>query len=119
MLASSRGEHLTAADVLERTNSETGPSVDQSTVYRTLETLEISGLIQHTHMGHGPLVYHLSDEQPHQHLICMRCGTTVAVPESELGAFFDQLTAITGFVPDPTHVALSGLCGTCSTEAAG
>ncbi len=114
ILAGSYGEHLTAADIVERTAAAGGATVNQSTVYRTLETLEESGLIQHTHMGHGALVYHLADEAPHQHLVCAACGATLAVPESELASFFAAITDRTGFVPDPTHVALSGLCAACA-----
>ncbi len=116
VLATAPGEHLSAADILER--ARVHGAIDQSTVYRTLETLELSGLITHTHIGHGALVYHLADEPPHQHLVCVRCDATAAVPESELTSFFARLGETTGYVLDPTHVALSGLCPDCAaTEA--
>ncbi len=115
-LVGSRGEHLTATDIHRRAVEAVGAGVDPSTVYRTLETLEEAGLVTHTHMGHGALVYHLAAEAPHQHLVCGRCGRTVGVPESELGAFFDELTRLTGFVADPIHVALSGTCAECLAE---
>lgn len=118
VLADAPGEHLSAADILKRSTAGDAASIDQSTVYRTLETLEQSGLITHTHMGHGAVVYHLADEPPHQHLACVACGATTAVPESELASFFARLVEITGFVPDPTHVALSGLCSDCAATAA-
>jgi Fur family ferric uptake transcriptional regulator len=118
VLAASRNAHLSAADISDRVNALHGLSVNQSTVYRTLETLEASGLVQHTHMGHGALVYHLTDEPPHQHLVCVDCGSTTAVPESELSHFFDAISQRTGFVPDPTHVALSGRCSGCAAVAA-
>ncbi len=113
VLANAGGEHLSASDVRDRANAIDGVTVDQSTVYRTLETLEESGLIQHTHMGHSALVYHLADAPAHQHLVCVSCGVTLAVPESELASFFAAITDRTGFVPDPTHVALSGVCTSC------
>lgn len=116
VLAASTGEHLSAADV-HRLANEAGPSVDQSTVYRTLETLEEAGLVTHTHMGHQPLVYHLAEVTAHQHLICVSCGTTDAMPESQLEEFFAEITRRTGFVPDATHVALSGRCSRCQAAA--
>jgi Fur family ferric uptake transcriptional regulator len=119
ILADSQGEHLTAADIYDRTSAIDDLTVDQSTVYRTLETLEESGLVQHTHMGHGALVYHLAAEPPHQHLVCAGCGRTMAVPEAELSSFFTAIAAATGFVPDPTHVALSGLCPDCAEPRSG
>jgi len=32
-----------------------------------------SGIVQHAHMGHGPAVYHLSNDD-HIHLVCEACG---------------------------------------------
>ena len=118
VLATSQGAHLSASDIHTLANEVEGVSVDQSTVYRTLETLEEAGLISHTHMGHSALVYHLSGEAPHQHLVCVQCGRMDAMPETELHSFFAEITNRTGFVPDPTHVALSGLCATCAADEA-
>jgi Fur family ferric uptake transcriptional regulator len=114
VLVETRGEHLTATELLERIEADT--PVTLSTVYRTLETLEASGLITHTHLGRGALVYHLADEPPHLHLICARCGTTLAIGASDAATFLEEVTAATGFVPDPTHVALTGLCADCAAE---
>jgi Fur family ferric uptake transcriptional regulator len=114
VLADTHGEHLTAAAIHQRILASGETSIDPSTVYRTLETLEHAGLITHTHMGHGALVYHVADEAPHQHLMCTRCGTSLALAESELAGFFAEITARTGFVPDPSHVALNGLCRDCA-----
>ena len=49
------------------------PDVDHSTVYRALDVLVEVGLITHTHIGHGPPVYHAVDPTP-LHLVCQRCG---------------------------------------------
>jgi Fur family ferric uptake transcriptional regulator len=117
VLADSHGEHLSAADIHARANQAAGTSIDQSTVYRTLETLEEADLISHTHMGHQALVYHLKDEAPHQHIVCVTCGKMEAMPESELDSFFARITSRTGFIPDPTHVALSGWCAECAAKA--
>ncbi|HEX9855524.1 MAG TPA: Fur family transcriptional regulator [Acidimicrobiia bacterium] len=115
-LVDGHGEHLSAIDIAGRlgtAHSDGEPPIDQSTVYRTLETLERAGIVTHTHMGHGALVYHLADEPPHQHLLCVDCGKTLGVPEDELIRLFDEITARTGFVADPTHVAISGRCADC------
>ena len=49
------------------------PDVAQSTIYRILDDLEQLGEVQHTHLGHGPAVYHLA-ETAHPHLVCEDCG---------------------------------------------
>ncbi len=118
-LVSSRGEHLTAADIHARAAASVDAAVDQSTVYRTLDTLEEAGLLTHTHLGHGALVYHLAAEEPHVHLVCNRCGRAIGVPESDLAGFFDELTRLTGFAADPIHVAIAGICGECRASTAG
>lgn len=116
VLATSHGEHLSAGDIHDRTTRDGGVDVDQSTVYRTLDTLEAAGLITHTHLGHGALVYHLTDEEPHQHLVCATCGATTTLPKHHLESLLDRIYEETGFVADPTHVALSGYCRTCATR---
>lgn len=117
VLADYHGDHLSAADIHERANTVIDGTIDQSTVYRTLDALESAGLITHTHMGHGALIYHLTDEHAHQHLVCGECGVTIGIPETELAGFFAELTRRTGFVADSTHVALAGLCADCAAPS--
>lgn len=113
VVAAAHDRHLTAADVLAAT-SAAGTRVDRATVYRTLEALEEAGILRHGHIGHGPTVYHLAEERPHQHLVCRRCGTTVAIPREELEVFLREIVERTGFVPDD-HFALGGFCRDCVT----
>ena len=65
------GSHLTAEQIAADVQARF-PSVNLSTVYRTLETLEELRVVDHVHLGHGRAVYHLTDEA-HQHLLCERC----------------------------------------------
>jgi Fe2+ or Zn2+ uptake regulation protein len=111
VIARSHAEHLTAAAI---TASLSG-TADQSTVYRTLEALETAGVLTHTHLGHGPSVYHLADETPHQHLVCERCGVAVEIETGHLTEALAVVTATTGFVVDSGHFALSGLCRRCAS----
>lgn len=116
VIAGAHDEHLAAADIYDRARAQTGARLDRSTVYRTLEALEDSGLLTHSHLGHGPSVYHLSEDSGHQHLICRRCGRTLTLPEEETQRLAARITSSTGFVLDASHFALSGLCADCSRE---
>ncbi len=116
VLAAAHDEHLTADAILERLPEDLG--LDRSTVYRTLDTLEAAGLVRHGHIGHGPTVYHLADEVPHQHLVCLRCGRTAAIPETELAELLDRVVLLTGFAPDVAHFAMGGLCARCAANGA-
>ena len=92
-----------------------GSDLDLSTVYRTLEALEEAGAVRHAHLGEAA-VYHLAEEQPHQHLVCRICGSTTALPASELTGFLASVADSTGFVADVEHFALSGVCSRCITR---
>lgn len=113
VIATAHDDHLDAAAILEKVEA-LGASADQSTVYRTLEALEVAGLLTHAHLGHGAAVYHLAQEAPHQHLVCDDCGRTVAVRADDLADWSDTIRSKTGFSVEPSHFALTGLCEQCA-----
>lgn len=118
VVAEAHDQHLSAADVYDRARRSSGARVDRSTVYRTLEALEDAGLLSHSHLGHGPSVYHLAEDAGHQHLVCRSCGATVTLPPEEADDLARAITRSTGFVPDLNHFALSGLCAECAAANA-
>jgi len=112
VLAGGPGAHLTAAEITSRV----AEPVDTSTVYRTLEALESIGLVTHTHMGHGPGVYHVAPTPTHHHLVCESCGIAVDIPERSLREAVATVTEPHGFVADATHFAIVGRCRTCVAD---
>lgn len=84
------------------------PDVDLSTVYRTLGLLEEIGIIQHTHLGHGPSIYHLGEI--HQHLCCLKCGAITDVPLAALDDLTNHLRQHYDFELHAGHFALTGEC---------
>ncbi|HLY67127.1 MAG TPA: Fur family transcriptional regulator [Chloroflexota bacterium] len=112
-------EHLAPEAIYQRLNASF-PEISRATVYRTLEMLEESGLLQHTHAGPGGNLYHLN-RQAHLHLLCNVCGAIVQADDVSLA---DTLRAGIktryGFIADPTHFAIGGICGRCAVgESAG
>ena len=118
VVASSHDRHLSAAGIYDRARAQTGTRIDRSTVYRTLEALENVGLLTHSHLGHGPSVYHLSEDSGHQHLICIRCAKTLTLPDDQTRRLIDEIAETTGFILDASHFALSGLCADCARLSA-
>lgn len=112
VIARDHDDHLTAPAITRRLAG----AVDQATVYRTLDALEEAGVLMHTHLGHGPPVYHLADDDPHQHLVCSSCGRAVAFDPSLMDTAVDAVRRATGFEIDPTHYAVGGLCAECAAE---
>ena len=80
--------HLTAEDLAERVQRRF-PSVDVSTVYRTL------------------------DEDDHQHLVCEQCGRVEELPAERLRTFARMLRDDFGFEMNRRHFAIVGVCSTC------
>jgi Fur family transcriptional regulator, ferric uptake regulator len=103
--------HIAAQDVVQRVKDRL-PGVNDSTVYRTLDLLEEMGFLSHAHLGAGP-AYHHAGHDNHVHLICERCGATVQLPVIEAVPLQESIEKTTGFHPDFTHFAISGLCKDC------
>jgi Fur family ferric uptake transcriptional regulator len=109
--------HVTAeqlADAVQRAH----PDVHRSTVYRTLDALTELGVVDHVHLGHGPAVYHFTD-QAHHHMVCQDCGRVVELPLSILAPVQRLIARDYGFDLDATHFALAGHCAACRQPEAG
>lgn len=105
------GSHLTADDIARRVQRRF-PSVNISTVYRTLDSLEDLGVIDHVHLGHGRAVYHLTDEE-HEHLVCESCESVIELPAAKLKPFLKSIEREHGFEVDRRHFAIVGRCRSC------
>lgn len=103
--------HLTAEQIADEVQARF-PSVNLSTVYRTLEALEELQVVDHVHLGHGRAVYHLADHS-HQHLFCEHCERVEEVPVAKLRPLFGMLELEYGFELDRRHFAIVGRCRSC------
>lgn len=106
-----------SADELAAEVARTHPDVHRATIYRTLETLRRLGVVEHTHLGHGPAVYHLADEV-HQHLVCEDCGVVTEVSPAVFRPLERTLKRDFGFTVSSRHFAFSGRCRACSDSLA-
>lgn len=111
VLLSAGDEHLNAEEILHRVRRHV-PDVAESTVYRTLASLEELGVITHQHLGHGPSTYHQTTNA-HQHLVCGTCGSIVDVPDTVFDDLATQIDQGYGFAIDPRHFAVQGTCRSC------
>lgn len=110
-----RGGHP-SADELCVEIEQWHPGIHRTTVYRTLETLTELGEVTHVHMGHGATAYHLARSvggHEHLHARCRACGRVFDLPPDLLEPIRRRLAQDSGFILDPRHVALSGLCRGC------
>jgi Fur family ferric uptake transcriptional regulator len=106
--------HTTLADVLRRLDVA-GESIDQSTVYRTLDLMSRLGVIAASVTATGT-VYEIVGQDPHHHLMCTACQKQYEVPHDAVRALFDRLFREYGFTVRTQHLMLEGVCGACRTN---
>ena len=109
------GDGHRSADDIGRAVQAEHPDVALSTVYRTLDALQQLGVIEHSHLGHGAAVYHLTDHG-HVHLVCRSCGDVTDVPDETLAELGTRLDDEHGFALAPRHFAMFGTCRKCRTD---
>jgi Fe2+ or Zn2+ uptake regulation protein len=109
-------DHLTAEEI-HAAVAERDPDLHMATIYRTLDRLRELGIVEHTHLQHGPAVFHLAVEA-HDHLVCDACGMVIDVPRSTFRALHRQLLRDHGFRVGSLHFAVNGTCAGCSPPSA-
>jgi Fe2+ or Zn2+ uptake regulation protein len=100
-------DHLTAEHIATAVQ-QAHPEIHVSTVYRTLESLDAWGLVEHVHRGQGAAFFHLAASHPH--MVCEECGRVIDVPRDEFEALVARVRDVYGFDIDVAHNALMGRC---------
>lgn len=105
--------HVTGAELVERCRA-IDPDTTPSTVYRTLDTLEELGLVQHSHGLDGGEEYHARPASEHGHLRCERCGGSWDIEAPEADALTRALASSRGFAVNLSHLIVVGRCRDCA-----
>jgi Fur family ferric uptake transcriptional regulator len=116
-------EHLAADEIVARAEAS-APGVHRATVYRALATLGELGLIIHTHVGGSATVHHLAlpaaatqTSYRHAHLQCTSCQAVIDFPIDVLDSLISRVDHEVGFLVEPHHAALLGLCAECRVSS--
>lgn len=110
------GGHVTADDVLDQAR-ERYPSLNPSTVYRTLHALVGAGLVRRSDLGGDRQHYEMARPHRHHHAVCQSCGAVAHLHDTTLTPLADALMAETGYALTPDReVAIPGLCPRCRAE---
>ncbi len=106
--------HPTVESLYESARREM-PTISRKTVYQTVHDLESMGEVSLLDLGTGSVRVDPNVEDPHQHLICVRCGKvrdvmvdvgSIALPPSSRG----------GFTVADVEVQFRGTCDECAAE---
>jgi Fur family ferric uptake transcriptional regulator len=106
--------HLSVDDI-ERELRERGERIGKATVYRTLDLLVRSRLVEEHDFGEGFKRYEhrLSSHPIHEHLICMECGKVEEFESRELYRVESKVRSEHGFIPVKRRLEIYGLCREC------
>lgn len=102
-------------------HSDIGPSVPLSSLYRSLTTLEETGVVMH-HFGAKNITrYELAEwlTGHHHHLVCIDCGAVedIEIPkaqESQVVGLVDRVSAAASFTPIDHALEINGRCARCA-----
>jgi Fur family transcriptional regulator, ferric uptake regulator len=110
-------EHLSIEDI-ELELRGRGERIGKATIYRTVEILVRSGLVEEHDFGEGFKRYeHLFGQQPiHEHLICSHCGKVVEFQSPEVLRVREEAAAIHGFKPVRHRLEVYGICADCQAR---
>jgi Fur family ferric uptake transcriptional regulator len=107
-------EHLSVDDIEHILRSQ-GERIGKATIYRTLDLLVKSRLVEEHHFGEGFKRYeHRLSQQPvHQHLICLHCARVEEFESPEVPAIEARVAREFGFRPSRHRLEIYGLCRSC------
>jgi Fur family transcriptional regulator, stress-responsive regulator len=108
--------HLTAEEVLGIARGGL-PEVSLATVYNTLNELVTMGEVQQVDAGPGPARYDPNVEQPHHHLVCLRCGELRDVYPVGEGRIELPRSQRFGYELVSREVLFQGYCPRCISTA--
>jgi Fur family ferric uptake transcriptional regulator len=112
-------EHLSVEEIEARLK-EKGERIGKATIYRTMEILVRSGLVEDHDFGDGFKRYeHLFGQQPlHEHLICTSCRKVVEFRSRDVLRVQDQVSKQHGFLPTRHRLEIYGICADCQQAGA-
>lgn len=112
------GDHVTAEDILVHARGAY-PSINPSTVYRTLDALVEAGIARRTDLGAERLHYEVVREHLHHHVVCQDCGAVEHLHDDGLAPLAAAVAAETGYrLSADREVTIPGLCPDCQQAAA-
>jgi Fe2+ or Zn2+ uptake regulation protein len=92
------------------------PTADFSTVFRAMQALERTGLVDQVDLGDGKARYETRRDH-HEHIRCTVCGTVAEVPGCVVKDVVAQVQRRTGYQVDSHQVVFAGVCRMCRGAA--
>lgn len=104
--------HLKANEIHERLTGRL-PSLNLSTVYRSLDYLVEHGVISVSDLGIGSPVYEVVHEDQHHHIVCQGCNQIFELEDDLVAPFFETIEEEKQMVVITNHLVIYALCKEC------
>lgn len=102
--------HLVSVPQIVTLLEESGTQCNKTSVYRSLEQLEVEGIVCKQYFGEAQASYELREDH-HMHLVCQKCGRVTAAE-----CDYTEPQQVDGFTVDHHHLTLLGVCANCSSS---
>lgn len=116
LLADNR-THPTAAAIYQQLQRRF-PTMSQTTVYNTLDSLVKLGLIHEIGRVGDDAAHYDADTDPHVNVICQNCGKIVDVVADDQVPSLEAMAKRSGFEIHGARIVYYGLCAACGRKAA-
>lgn len=107
--------HMSAED-LYKALLEAGEEIGLATVYRVLTQFEGAGLVVRHHFESGHSVFELSEDDHHDHLVCIKCGNIEEFADPVIEQRQEEIAAKAGYELTDHSFYLYGICGGCGIK---
>jgi Fur family ferric uptake transcriptional regulator len=87
-------------------------SMGLATVYRSLESLKLEGLVQIRTLANGESLYNLVQQDKH-HMTCLQCGISILINQCPVHELENQLQSVHDFKVFYHTLEFFGLCNKC------
>ncbi len=111
-----RQDHFSAQEVWDEVRSQ-HRGIGRATVFRTLDLLAELGVLNRIHTDDSCHRYTVCETRHHHHLMCVECGTVMALEAAGIESQIRKMAAEAGFDLLTHHLELVGRCQTCQRRS--
>ncbi len=107
------GGHTPLSEIFGRVR-KADPSIDRSTLYRTLKVFVELGIVVVADTGAAETYYEIARPIPHHHLVCRSCGREQEIDQETVDSMVDRVRHRHRFRVETDHLVLFGHCERCA-----
>lgn len=115
MFENSPTRHMGAEEIYRKL-LEDGQDIGLATVYRVLTQFEAAGLLTRHHFESGHAVYELTEQQHHDHIVCVRCGRVDEFQSEEIETLQRAIAEKAGYEMTDHVLYIYGVCQKCQKQ---